>query len=70
MIDIFTNSFGEMCKAIARSFPYLFNNLFINDGHINGYTQILLLGLIVSIFVWIFKSITERTIKRCQRQKR
>lgn len=60
MIEIFTSSFGAMGRAIAESFPTLFNNLFIVDGKINGYFKVLTFGMVISISMYIFKQIFKK----------
>ena len=69
MIDTLVYSFGETCRAIAQSFPHVVNNLFILNGKLNGYAQILIVTLSVSIVIWLFKVIHER-ITLCKKRKR
>ena len=69
MIDILVYSFGEMCRAIAQGFPHVINDLFIINGKLNGYAQILIIALSVSLVVWTFKAIYER-ITLCKKIKR
>lgn len=60
MIEIFIESFGAMGRAIAESFPALFDNLFIIDGKVNGYFKVLICGMVISVSIYIFKQIFNK----------
>lgn len=60
MIDILVQSFREMGVSIAKSFSFMFNNLFILDGKINGYMQILIVGIVISVSAYVFKTIFKK----------
>lgn len=61
MFEIFTNTFTSITSAIGASFPHLFNNLFILDGKLNGYAKLCVVGVSISVIVWVFNFIFNKT---------